>query len=299
MKGQSSLTEEIGGTIIVLVFVLAIALISVSYSGISPIKGASPAAYSLEFVNFATKPFLLSHTLSFYNIDDRQFFEQALQSAVTGSVENASASKMPEGLRSLVDMYNFNMYFIEIKNGRSSALALDNQLRGCGTDDDGNKLPDGVCVSKGHQDYGKCSLGRDEIPDADNSCGFWQTCCKEVSRPTEEHDGRTIEITRCGPSDAGVCSAGIASSTMSRLPLCPDGRVYYPDNSCRDSNPNPDYINLIVTDVGQKSLTPICCVPVRPGSLSASGFSSTAQTPLLFNRTRHYGGGGALEVTIG
>lgn len=295
MKGQSSLTEEAGGTVIVIVFVLAIALISLSYYGISKINGSSPAAYSLEFVNFATKPFLVSHSLSFYKIDDRQFLEQALESAVTGSAETASAGKMPEWLRSFIGLYDFNTYFIEIKNSKSSALAFDNRLKGCGADDNGDKKPDGVCASKAHQDYGNCGLSRDEIPDMNGACGFFQTCCKEVSRDEENHEGVIIKIERCGPKKVGVCSRGNLAppSSAQTAPRCPEGRDYYRDNICEVSNLVPD------TLLGQTTLTPVCCVPIDPESLEASGLSATAQTPLLFNRTKHYGGGGVLEVTTG
>ena len=283
MKGQTSLPEDIGWTIFIVIAVIFVAIISLSLTAASRLENygrGSNLVYSLYFVSISTEPYLVGESLSFYSIGDRQFFEHALESAVTGSLESSSSLSVPAELKLFLEAYEFRRYIVEIRSGSKSVLNLDNILRKCGGDSDNDNVPDGICVNK-YSDFTPCGTGRGEIDDS-NQCSFYQVCCRE------ESSAIPADVTRCGPQDAGICSKNLARSRPDIIiPACTDGRDYYPDTeSCKDVN---------------NGETPVCCIPITSQNLAAAQAAASAEIPLFFNKTSSYGkdSDSSIEVTIG
>lgn len=289
MKGQSSLPEDIGWTIFIVIAVIFVAIISLSLTAASRLENygrGSNLVYSLYFVSISTEPYLVGESLSFYSIGDRQFFEHALESAVTGSLDSSSSLNVPAELKLFMEAYEFRRYIVEIRSGRKSILNLDNILRKCGSDSNNDNIPDGICVNKYNNDFTSCGIGRSEIDDAD-ACSFYQSCCTDDSSAVPVG----ITVQRCGPQDAGICSKNLAPPTRRSdifIPTCIDGRDYYPDtkNNCRDTN---------------NGETPVCCVPITSQNLAASETAASAEIPMFFKGTSGYDkdSDSSIEVTIG
>ena len=281
MKGQQSLPEDIGWTIFIVIAVIFIAVISLIMVGKTRFDNygrGSNLVYSLYFVSISTEPYLVGESLSFYGIGDRQFFEHALESSVTGSLESSSSLSVPAELRLFMEAYEFRRYAVGIRSGRKSVLNLDNILTRCGT------AGDGACVNRFNNDITTCGIGRVEIDDA-GVCSFYQTCCRE------EPSSIPTDATRCGPQDIGICSKNLAPPTRSSdlFTACTDGRDYYPDiESCDGTSLN-----------GEE--TPVCCIPITTQNLAAAQTAASAEIPLFFNKTSSYDkdSDSSIEVTIG
>lgn len=282
MKGQSSLPEDIGWTIfivIAVIFIVVISLIMVGKARFDNYGRGSNLIYSLYFVSISTEPYLVGESLSFYGIRDRQFFEHALESAVTGSLESSSSMNVPAELKLFMEAYEFRRYAVEIRSGGKSVLNLDNILTRCGT------AGDGICVNKYSNDITACGIGRVEIDDA-GVCSFYQTCCRE------EPSSIPTDATRCGPQGIGICSKDLAPPTRRSdifIPACADGRDYYPDTErCSSASLN-----------GEE--TPVCCIPITTQNIAAAQTAASAEIPLFFNGTSNYDkdSDSSIEVTIG
>ena len=250
--------------------------------------------YSIEFVTAAVKPFYLSESLSFRTMEDRMFFEHALESMIANSVEKASSIGVASGLKDFADPYDFDSYYFSISRGGNTLLEVDNLPRTCGEDANGDERQDGICINALQSQpsdvslYGKCGVGRIEIDDS-GQCRFYQSCCKE-DKAEYSRLNPDIQIVSCA-RDAGICSRDPRRSNI--LPLgslsCDEGRVKFPsDRECENAN---------AVGIGQAKIvgTPICCVPAAPESLTSAGITSSAEIPLFFSKTP----GGAIEVNIG
>ena len=288
MKGQSKLPENIGWTLFVIIVIMFVVVISLIMVGTSKIRQAYRGEqgiiiYSLEFLTASAKPFYVGETLSFYSMEDRQFFEHALESTVAGSAEKASSLGVVNKMKDFIDIYDFNKYYISISNGNDIILPMDNLPIACGGND--NSTPEGVCVNFAKDPfqssrYGKCGVGRVEI-EGTSQCRFYQICCKEDGPTYSEYLNKNpdVEMVPCAQGK-GVCSSDPWKGHDTSLGSlnCDEGRIRFPDDeSCQNANTKD--INLGLDETSQ---TPICCVQETPKTLTSAGITFTAEIPLFF-----------------
>ncbi len=297
MKGQSTLSDMMWTLFMVIVvsFIVLVSLTFVSFTKVKQVVNGEQGliVYSIEFVTIAVKPFYAGEALSFYPMEDRLFFEHALESVIVNSVENSSSIGIVSGLEDFAEPYDFDSYYFSISRDNNVLLEVDNLPRTCGEDANGDERLDGICINALRSQpsdvslYGKCGVGRIEIDDS-GQCRFYQSCCKE-DKAEYSRLNPDIQIVSCA-RDAGICSRDPRRSNI--LPLgslsCDEGRVKFSsDTECDNAN---------AVGIGQAKIvgTPICCVPAAPESLMSAGITSTAEIPLFFSKTP----GGSIEVNI-
>ena len=278
MKGLS-MPEDIGWTLVfilvleIFVIILTLLWIEISLPGFN----TGPVAYSVEFVQLYSKPFMLAEVLAHTKFDDRQLLEQAIEVSAVNSLEGAGATRLPVTVASFVDTYKFRNYYISINRDNKEIVNIQSTQSKCGDN------LDGWCVFP-ISGIG-CDVGRVEISQGTNECtSKLQLCCKEDARTYASTVGaqKGIAVVSCGPNQEGVCSTGIKPTwaIFSNPTECTQARVNLGNRpECVNANAN-----------GGNTL--VCCAPLTEETLTPEGKTTKSTTPLLF-KDRF----GTLEVT--
>ena len=106
MKGQ---IEQVGWTAIVFVFFVIVTVVAFAHYLIIQLPwGPGTIKYSVEFADFANKPYIFGEVLTHYVIEDRQLMEHCLESVIVDSLERAKSENVTEKLADMVDDYGFD-----------------------------------------------------------------------------------------------------------------------------------------------------------------------------------------------
>lgn len=281
-KKGLSMPEDIGMTLVFLILIVIMILMGLFVF----IKLKFPAfedgqltrgqliSYSIDFVSIANRPFVIAEVLSHVQLEDRQLFEQAVESAAAGSLEGASATNLPAALSAFMRPYELRDYSIAIKRDDLEITRVESVELRCGTD------RDGWCT---YRKWGSnCDVGYVEVDDS-GACGLLQVCCKY----NKEEYARTVNkyaVVSCG-NGIGVCSEGMNipyKSIPSRGgPICDIGQISLGKLSeCKGMNAGK---------------TRLCCVPKTEENEIKTDLKIRAVVPLLYKNLVY----GTLEVTAG
>ena len=282
-KKGSSMLEDIGWTLIVLVVfeILAIITIVVYWQMSVPGSDAESISYSVEFVQVYNKPYMLAEVLAHTQLTDRQFLEQAIEISAAGSVEGASATSLPVGVKdfvqSYINSYTVRNYEISISRDNNEIITIDNKILKCGANSEGFCRSNIIFGST-------CDVGYVEIND-NGACGFTEACCKYDPTTYADTVGmqKNIAVVSCGPNQVGVCSQGRTPGSRS-IPkrggnICDYGEILVKDPVCNTAN-NGDTLLCCATDTVEPSVV--------------AGLSTRSVVPLLYKNLVV----GTLEVTI-
>ncbi len=274
MKGLN-LAEDTGWTLIVLLVFVVMAIIGILlYIQTFFSFSSSPIAYSVEFVQIYSKPFMLAEVLTQAKFGDRHLLEQAIEISAANSVQGANADNLPPGLASFVDSYNFKNYYISVNREGKEIINVESTRFKCGDN------LEGWCVIP-VINFG-CDVGRVEISQSKNQCvSAVQVCCKEDRQEYARTIGarRGIAVVSCGNNGIGVCSEGVQPWTVfSTADTCTQNRI---------TLGNPPECSTV-----NNGKTPVCCAPLTEETSIATGLTTNAIVPLLYKQTL-----GTLEVT--
>lgn len=271
MKG-SSLVEDIGWTLIVLVVFEILAVIALFLYVQIQIKtpffsSTDPIAYSIDFLEIYNKPYMLTEVLANVKIKDRQMLEQAIEVSVANSLNGASAPNLPDDLAVFLNKYQFDDYQVLINRENREVSDIENAGRRCGDNLEGWCVLPSAGVG--------CDVGRVQIIQGDNICAPSRICCKE-DIPAYKALNTGLDVVLCG-SNRGVCSGTVINPSGDQggpIYLCEDKREKIETNSCLGTN-------------GGK--TPVCCAPFLEKTPTQT---TKGRVPLLYKQTF-----GTLEVT--
>ncbi len=257
MKG---FVEEVPWTAIVLVVavVAATVLLLIWIFFQLPVGPGKPFSFDIRFANLINRPYLLISSASNVRLDDRTFFEHALQSAVVESLERSNSKSVAVLMKQYLDYYDSDYYSIKVIKKDKTIFEVTNFPKNCGKD--------GYCnVIFYKTDAGVCNVGWVET---DDKCDSAFVCCKE-DRNTYTAQPDSFNVVPCGEGDIGICSAMPDSLDFYDEPLiCGLGKFLIEDPS-----KNCEKVN------GGK--TPMCCAPMSTSIKTYDKYYS-AEIPLLY-----------------
>ncbi len=265
MKGmefpESAVWTPILAVIVVALLVIAFmfyARLMFSLSSTGPVE-----IYSIEFVEIANKPFLISQVLAHTKLDDRPVLEQAIQMIVT-SPERANADSLAPKIESFMKAYDMKFYRVKVKKGEEELLHIQTGEQTCGLDSKG------WCVNQ----FTGCDVGRVKTDDIEEECSFNEICCKASPSEYTGYDMQSCDEEKgyCSEGEKETIYIGVPPVSIPwRLgPFCSEGQIglgYKPE--CKDIN---------------EGKTIVCCGE-RTGDLEVtSGIATKATVPLLYKQ---------------
>src|SRR3989338_141602 len=166
---------EEGNTLLMVIFavvIIVLASVMVFFANFSNIfKGTSQVAEEFNILGVKSHPFSLAELISHKRSEDRNLFEQLLQTSTAG-LDKAGTSQLPLILYSIAGQYNFIRFFefTLVKNNTIIFTTSNIPLR-CGQNDEG------FCVyDPGYANV--CDTGRVVILDMEGKCEKGTLCCK-------------------------------------------------------------------------------------------------------------------------
>ncbi|MCX6815674.1 MAG: hypothetical protein NT120_02390 [Candidatus Aenigmarchaeota archaeon] len=261
---MTSIVEDIGGTLIVLIGVIVILFAAILVLLAFQVKSPSGTlSTSAEFLSFFNKPYGAATALSQYNADDRQFFEHAIEISAVGA-ENTGSEDLVALARRFLNYYETTSYIaVAIKKKDNLIFSTNTIPNKCGDN------LEGYCVNSRIARYARmdpsCGLGRKEITAGKNGCGMTETCCAD--------DLANTNTMPCGPR-SGSKYPGVCDYNIGAAGTCPEGRTIIPDedDTCKKFGGTASLLGL-------QRVRRVCCAPIGTPNI---GTTTTAYVPLIF-----------------
>src|SRR3989344_2441991 len=313
------------GFLVLLVFVVVMKVI-----GIIPGTGYDPLGYSISFEDVQNRPYFIAHLMTNIRAEDRNLLEHSLEAATTGSLNNSQSENLPLVIKRTMDSYKFKYYSVTLKNEQEEIFSIDNLPNRCGNDrkgicdlacnagwveinEDNNACKefgtiglecckfDPVQFEREHRTRvvrcganreGVCSVNFNDAIESDGGNFITNALNKVRGGAGNVADALTPEWTEwIGFFADKLVDYGrnevvdITGGEEGMLPSCGLASIEIPDvsNTCKSVN-----------KVDGESLTPTCCLPLNPESVSSYTVKNKATIPIFYKNNFS-----VLEVIIG
>lgn len=206
MKGDvSSITQAVILAVImaVIIVVSLVLVIMMFFKSYIPLSGSGQITHEFELIGIFNKPYSLAEALSSYKPNDRSFIENALESAIAGSLPQAQAQNIHTPVKDFLEFFGLRSYEVKISKGELDLLTVNNLVMPCS---EGK----GICTSRLGISGTGCGEGREQLPD-NSVCSLGQVCCSVAVSENAK---------KCGEGLKGVCTGVTALSRY----LCGEGR---------------------------------------------------------------------------
>lgn len=280
-------TLMIVATIVIVVFILGLA-----FSFIAHVKGVGFLEQEFTIVGSNQKAFFVAEALARLLVDDRLFFEHAIEAGFTGALDRSGSQSIMQRIAGFLEKYKED--YIRVRLGDDTAaladvsvIRIDDKVVSavrCGEKMEGVCVPSAVVASEG------CGTGYMPAADTLGTCPSASQCCKfDPAAYANSNRGRAAPIQRCGPGNIGICSrSGRISEGASAWCTPGDFPVFGDENNC----PTLREILPIVLPLDIANNRAACCIAAENTDIAIS----KAKVPLVYGDGSFYK---EIEVTIG